>query len=249
MSGPDPRAIRVGLRLRDAREARGLSIRQVSEATRLSVRVLTALEEHRPDELPPGIYRRSAVRTFATEVGLDPEATLLAFLREHPDQLPMPGTAMATLIGPTRPSQMPRLFGWLGAVVPAMSAVAYLVLAFGMPGETGGGAPVTLRLAEPTAPLLERRVAYVAPTRLTLTTSEATRLTVIADGAVETDRVLPPGTPVEAAFTDTLEIQAEDGGLVQVQLADGGRRPLGAAGRPLSLTLTRETYADALGLR
>lgn len=249
MSGPDPRANRVGLRLRDARESRGLSIRQVSETTRLSVRVLTALEEHRPDELPPGIYRRSAVRTFATEVGLDPEATLLAFLREHPDQLPMPGTAMATLIGPTRASQMPRLFGWLGAVVPAMSAVAYLVLAFGMPGETGGGAPVALRLTEPTAPMLERRVVYVMPTRLTLMTSEATRLTLIADGAVAADRVLSPGMPVEAAFSETLEIRADDGGRIQVQLADGGRRALGAAGRPLSLALTRETYADVLGIR
>lgn len=237
------------MRLREARESRGLSVRQVSEATRLSARVLTALEEERPEALPPGIYRRSAVRTFAREVGLDPEATLLAFLREHPDQLPMPGTAMATLIGPTRPSRMPRLFGWLGVVVPAVSAVAYLVLAFGMPGETRGGGPVALRLTEPTAPILARRVVYVAPTRLTLTTSAATRLTVIADGAVETDQVLPAGLLVEAAFSETLEIRADDGGQVQVQLADGGRRTLGSAGRPLSLAVTRETYADALGLR
>lgn len=251
MTGAETRGVRIGTCLRAAREARGLSIRQLSDATKLSARVLTALEEHRCDDLPPGIYRRAAVRSYAREVGLEVEQTLLAYLREHPDHLPMPGTAMSTLIGPTVPSRVPQVFGWLGVIVPAVAAVAYLVLAFGMPGTTRPAARGQLTLTAPTAPILAQRVAYVAPAlvRLSVRSTAPARITVVTDGQVIGDRVIEPGTTVDVAFSETAEIHADDGSRVQVEAQGIPGRPLGPAGVPQRLTLTRATYADALRLR
>ena len=85
------RPLRVSERLKEARETRNLSYRQIADTTKLSVHVIRALEEERVSALPPGIYRRALVRAFAEEVGLDPEATLKAYLLESPDDLPAPG--------------------------------------------------------------------------------------------------------------------------------------------------------------
>ncbi len=81
----------LGLALRAKREATGRSLRDVADVTKLGVRTLDALERNQVERLPPGIFRRSVVRAYAKEIGLDPEATLLAFLERHPDNLPPPG--------------------------------------------------------------------------------------------------------------------------------------------------------------
>ena len=81
-------AERIGARLRIAREQSGKPLRQIADATKLTVRALEALEAERIDQLPGGIYRRAIVRAYAREIDLDPEATLRAFLAQHPDDLP-----------------------------------------------------------------------------------------------------------------------------------------------------------------
>jgi cytoskeletal protein RodZ len=77
-----------GARLRLARERSGRSLRQIADVTKLSVRTLESLEQNRIAQLPGGIYRRAIVRSYASEVGLDPEETLRAFLIDHPDDVP-----------------------------------------------------------------------------------------------------------------------------------------------------------------
>ena len=72
--------IDVGAKLRGARERRGVSLRQIAETTKISVAALEALERNDPSRLPGGIFRRAFVRSYAAEVGLDPEATVREFL-------------------------------------------------------------------------------------------------------------------------------------------------------------------------
>ena len=78
-----------GSNLRVARERSGRSLRQIADVTKLSVRTLEALEQNRIGQLPGGIYRRSIVRSYASQIGLDPERTLGAFLAEYPDEMMM----------------------------------------------------------------------------------------------------------------------------------------------------------------
>jgi cytoskeletal protein RodZ len=98
-----------------------VSLRQIADATKLSVRTLTALETNRIEQLPGGIYRRAIVRAYASHVGLDPEAALREFLEQHPDDVP----TMAQL-QPPAPVRSGRrallaLASLLGAIIPILA--------------------------------------------------------------------------------------------------------------------------------
>ena len=73
-----------GVRLRQARETRGVPLRHIAHVTKISVRALEAVERNDFRRLPGGIYTRAFVRAYAGEVGLDPEATLADFLSQCP---------------------------------------------------------------------------------------------------------------------------------------------------------------------
>jgi len=73
-----------GARMRHAREQRGVSLRQIAEATKLSVRALEALERNDISRLPGGIFSRAFVRSYASEIGVDPEQTVREFLSQFP---------------------------------------------------------------------------------------------------------------------------------------------------------------------
>src|SRR5436305_15062590 len=75
-------AASFGQMLRDARERRGISLRQIASATKISVAVLEALERNDISKLPGGIFGRAFVRSYAVEVGLDPDATIQDFIAQ-----------------------------------------------------------------------------------------------------------------------------------------------------------------------
>src|SRR5438876_10117432 len=70
--------------LREARERRGVSLRQIANATKISVAALEALERNDISRLPGGIFSRAFVRSYAVEVGLDPETTIQDFIAQFP---------------------------------------------------------------------------------------------------------------------------------------------------------------------
>jgi cytoskeleton protein RodZ len=97
MSGAEDRPADFGAFLRQAREARGLSLQQLSIATKIGVHALESLERNEPAKLPGGIFSRSFVRAYAREVGLDPEVTVSRFVAAFPDAagadaMPVPAT-------------------------------------------------------------------------------------------------------------------------------------------------------------
>ncbi len=65
--------------LRRAREARGLALEGVADATRIARRHLDALERSDLDALPPGPFGKGYVRTYAKVLGIDPEPILEAY--------------------------------------------------------------------------------------------------------------------------------------------------------------------------
>lgn len=74
-----------GAHLRQAREQRGVSLRQIAERTKISTLALEALERNDISRLPGGIFTRAFVRSYAREVGLDPEDTVRRFVARFPD--------------------------------------------------------------------------------------------------------------------------------------------------------------------
>jgi cytoskeleton protein RodZ len=99
-STPDERAqasgaeSSLGAQLRRARESQNLSLRDVSDQTRISRRYLEAIEADDYKNLPGGIFNRSFVKAFAKTVGLPEADAIRAYERtaraqgETPDDVP-----------------------------------------------------------------------------------------------------------------------------------------------------------------
>jgi cytoskeleton protein RodZ len=74
----------IGSKLREARDRRGVTLREIANATKISMGVLEALERNDITRLPGGIFGRAFVRSYAVEVGLDPEETIKEFIAQFP---------------------------------------------------------------------------------------------------------------------------------------------------------------------
>lgn len=66
----------LGELLRSTREAKGLSLGQAEEATRIRRRYLEALEAEDFEQMPAEVYVRGFLRNYALYLGLDPEEVL-----------------------------------------------------------------------------------------------------------------------------------------------------------------------------
>ena len=70
------------LGLASIRRNRGVSLQQIAESTKLSVRFLEAIEKGDFRKLPGGIYDTSYIRQYARAIDYD-EGVLLAFYRRQ----------------------------------------------------------------------------------------------------------------------------------------------------------------------
>jgi cytoskeleton protein RodZ len=85
-----------GLKMKRAREDRGVSLRHIADVTKISVSALEALERNDISRLPGGIFVRAFVRSYAVEIGLDPEQTVREFLARFPDDAVTAGSRYVT---------------------------------------------------------------------------------------------------------------------------------------------------------
>lgn len=76
----------LGEQLRRARMARGVSLREISDQTRITMRHLEAIEADDYKHLPGGIFNRSFVRAFARCVHFDEKRALDLYMRTARDR-------------------------------------------------------------------------------------------------------------------------------------------------------------------
>lgn len=72
----------LGEELRHKREQRGISLAEISEATRIGTRFLKAIETDNFSILPGGIFTRSFIRAYAKHVGMNEDEAIGLYLRQ-----------------------------------------------------------------------------------------------------------------------------------------------------------------------
>jgi cytoskeletal protein RodZ len=70
----------IGQELKRERELRGISLKEIAEATKINLRFLRALEEDRFDMLPEKFFTRGIIRTYAKYLGLDEQVALNTYI-------------------------------------------------------------------------------------------------------------------------------------------------------------------------
>jgi cytoskeletal protein RodZ len=90
----------IGQELKAAREAMGLSLEEVEQATKIRRKYLQALENEQFDLLPGAVYAKAFLKNYARFLNLDVEETMEAysrlFIREAPPRSPERSTPRRT---------------------------------------------------------------------------------------------------------------------------------------------------------
>jgi len=68
-----------GEKFRSARDTKGISLDQIAQETRISTRFLCAIEQEMFHLLPGGVFNRGFIRTYAAQVGLDPDIAVAEY--------------------------------------------------------------------------------------------------------------------------------------------------------------------------
>lgn len=77
---PDGVGVSFGSWLRQQREIRGISLREIANISKISIRYLEALEASRFNVLPAAVFAKGFLRQYASYVGLDPDEVVNFYL-------------------------------------------------------------------------------------------------------------------------------------------------------------------------
>jgi cytoskeleton protein RodZ len=253
----------VGLELRQARERQGVSLRELSDRTKIGVSALRAIENNEIERLPGGIFTRGFLKAYAREVGLDPNETSDRFNSQFDPlaELPETGSARLNLASdepePEAAGEMPRYSGAISAIAAlVLVAACFFVLSrlqtVGAPGQ----ADAAVAAAAPPPPRAEVGTSGSTPApplptasglRVDLQPAGECWMSVTADGVRVVYRLMQPGERQTVEARDSLVLRAGDAAACGFSINGTPVRPLGHAGDAISLTITPENYKGFIG--
>lgn len=260
-----------GEHLKREREMRGVSLEEISAATRISTRFLEALENDQWDQLPGGVFNRGFIRSVARFLGLDEDSLVAEYSLETKNR------TEAGVI-PDPPMESHRNWG------PAFVALALLAatIAGGWFVYSHYGAQIAARLhrmhsgspasfgapplssdlaatqapAAPSSPQASTASSDTAPAgvspasgalELKIEAGRPAELKVVSDGRTIYDGHVEPGNVMRFDANDTLEIASSDSGALLLELNGQTVPPLGPPGQSGSITLTQKDLKPAAG--
>jgi cytoskeletal protein RodZ len=227
-----------GENLKRERELRGIELRDIAEATKISLRFLEALEADRFAVLPGGIFRRSFVREYARYVGLDADRLVAEFLHSDVEER-VPAAHPAKKPGYRRLFFGLSVFAALGAAFSSIStpdaAAPEAALAAPAPVFPGD------RLLPAISSAADAGVGDTGPLVLTLRASESCWVGVQVDGHIVLDRVMGGGESQTLQATDEIVLSVGNAGGVSVRINDRPGLALGRRGEVRrNIVITRQ---------
>ena len=243
---------------------RGVSLEEVSAATRISTRFLEAIESDRWETLPGGVFNRGFIRSVARYLGLDEDSMVAEYALETRGRV-------ETGVVPDPPMEMPR--NWKPAIVAAIvlavilagvgfayaryggkiaarlhgkPAVATATPASGPSGDAARGgandsASPGTAAADAAAPGGGGSAAAGAadPMELTLQTSKLVDVTIVADGATVFNGPIDAGDKRQFEARDVFDVTSSDPLAIVLELNGQSVGAFGQLGLPGSIKLTR----------
>ncbi|WP_026570299.1 helix-turn-helix domain-containing protein [Sediminibacillus terrae] len=120
----------IGERLKEAREAKNLSLEEIQQMTKIQTRYLQAIEKGNFSVMPGNFYVRAFIKEYATAVDLDPDV----LMEEHKSELPATSDESAvqyTRVQRSRKespstSKSPAVFSFLPTLIVALLVIGIL---------------------------------------------------------------------------------------------------------------------------
>jgi cytoskeleton protein RodZ len=234
-----------GEELRRERLIRDVSLEEISAATKISVRLLKALEGSDLDRLPAPVFTRGFIRAYARHLGIDADEMVNAFLA---DTAPNRGQEDASpKTGRTRSRFLRGRRAAAGTIVVSVTVVLLLLGLIARP-QRHGGPGTTAAVRRPVAPVSFKNVAIspgpapsiqepaIEPTqtpgvRLVLEFDADSWTEVRADGSPVFTGLIRRGSRREFEAREGFRLTLGNAGGVRVIIDGRPLEPLGGSGQ------------------
>jgi cytoskeletal protein RodZ len=235
-----------GEELRRERLIRDVSLDEISASTKISIRLLTALESSDVGKLPAPVFTRGFIRAYSRHLGLDPDEMINAYLADvAPDR--------ARVGASTKRRGLKSLFrgrrGTAGAIVISVTGILVLLGLIARPERRS--APAISVAARPIAPVSFKNVAVSpgpapaiqdeapsaspspAPTgvSMVLEFEQDSWTEVSADGAPIFSGLIRRGSRHQFSAREGFRLTLGNAGGVRVTVDGRAMEPLGGAGQ------------------
>lgn len=246
-----------GQELRKDREARGMSLKTIADATRITQRYLEALEADRFDLIPGGFFIKGILKAYAGAVGLDGDAVLERYRRAGILASGAPeSTYKQTGDGARSRRKTRSLAGAAALLIVIISFAAYFLTRPAGPTappadvRPSPGIPARSETAPPAA---RAEAAVVVPEaekglRIEIAFVAQTWIQVYADGRLALDGLRAAGDTAQVrADTELLVNLGNAGGLTYTINGKPGK-PFGGSGAVVkNIRITAESLASFVG--
>ncbi len=234
-----------GEQLKRERELRGVSLEEVSTATRIAPRFLEALENEQWDKLPGGVFNRGFIRAVARYLGLDEENLVSEYAlqtkgRSERGVVPDPPVKPEPIWG--------RITALVGVILLVLAVVAIAFhyieprIAARFHKNSGDHLLPTYASSTPASPAAENDPPTAPSSRLALRLIplKAAQISVVVDGKSAYNGYVSVNDTKVFSANSSIEISSTDSDAVSLELNGQPISAAGTPGQPLHRTFTRE---------
>ena len=234
---------------------RGVSLEEISSATRIGTRFLEALETEQWDRLPGGVFNRGFVRAVARFLGLDEEDMVAEYALATNDQREVAVWALKP------PTPLPR-WNWRPWLLVAIAIVFVGVAWFAWHRfgsqllRSAEPAPST---AHPTATATPPEIPPVlppssagsetTPLELKVGAGKTAEVIILADGKKVFEGQMKPNENLTFRAQDSFEVSANNSTALVIELNGQVQLLPALPDQPGTIRLTRESLKKNLGGR
>jgi len=245
----------IGETLSKARRKKEIELADLAEATKIAERYLAAIEDGDIGVLPSMVYYRLFTRTYAREMGLEPDTILPEPENDRgapgAEEKPTPEKSGDVSRPPERPGKKGTSLVTVGIIMAAVVMVVFIVVVLYFSGkdgqeETGQTGvetppvmvePETLSTAERTPTATDEKPvgpAYApgGPMTLTMTAVDSCWVRVVSDGDTVMDRTLRQGVTRQVKANYRFNLSLGKPLNVRLYINDTLLAPLSASGLP-----------------
>ncbi len=241
----------LGQDLKRERELRGISLEEISNSTKISLKQLEAVEQDRLDVIPGEFFIKAILKAYARSIGLEEDTVINKYYEES--LLQKPALESKHHKEKLKPPIPKKIIGIAVFVVLSLSILMLVYLTFwqkktALPQEEirpwtliQKKAPISLPGINPS----ESSVIEEEKLVIEISFTEQTWLQVYADGKLEVEETKMPGERISIEASEELLIHLGNAGGVVYRLNDRDGKPFGASGVTIrNIRITMENFKD-----
>ncbi|ERN40795.1 hypothetical protein KR51_00027850 [Rubidibacter lacunae KORDI 51-2] len=232
----------IGARVRQEREAKGLTINEIAAQTRIQSRLLDAIESGDRNHLPEPVYVRALIKQFGDAVGLNGAELSRHFPTDTFGSQAVRSSWRQLPAAQLRPLHLYALY--IALVIASVSGLRYFIqrtaqptrLPLPVPGDVIARTPEDPSTASVSKPQVEVANAPGHSVTVAIAIKQDAWLRIVADGETTYEGIMTTGEERTWTAEEQLTVRTGNAGGVVVAFNKNDPEPLGNPGQVQEVT-------------